>query len=462
MVYYKITNKNENYNGYQYQDGLNVSTHDFIGGHIKDGFTFADIHNIHKLFQCGIYIREITLPTDDPDFQMIKGPVNGVWKANKIIFGKRYLLSNAETLKMLIEKGADITYIIKWISQVYFYNRFSYARRQSKYKTGYEHALCWASKNGLLEVVEHLIGKDTDIHANYDYALRWASRNGHLEIVKYLVDNGANIHAVNNYSLTAASDNGHLEVVKYLTAKSSENFRCYEALHYACENNHVEIVKYLIEREINNDASENYVDGLFSYYPFIGKLKSGHIDFFNFLIEKGADIHVNNDILIIWASKDGHLELVNFLIEKGINIHADNDNALRKACENGHLETVKLLVEKGADIHADSNDALSKACENGRLETVKYLIDNGANISFDIHSLCRASLYHPETFNYIINKDTRYTHTAFQACCRCINRKYLHDYAERYGIPDGPSIKPYCRKHLDNYLEKIKKHTRII
>jgi len=46
--------------------------------------------------------------------------------------------------------------------------------------------LQWASENGYLEVVEFLVGKGANIHADNDYALRWASRNDHLEVVKFL------------------------------------------------------------------------------------------------------------------------------------------------------------------------------------------------------------------------------------------------------------------------------------
>ena len=35
-----------------------------------------------------------------------------------------------------------------------------------------------------------------------------------------------------------------------------------------------------------------------------------------------------------------------YLIEKDANIHADNDYALRYSAKNGHLDVVKFLVEK--------------------------------------------------------------------------------------------------------------------
>ena len=60
-------------------------------------------------------------------------------------------------------------------------------------------------------------------------------------------------------------------------------------------------------------------------------------------MEKGANIHDDNDEAIRWASFNGHLEVVKFLINKGANIHARNDWALRYASYYDHLEVVKYL-----------------------------------------------------------------------------------------------------------------------
>jgi ankyrin repeat protein len=50
---------------------------------------------------------------------------------------------------------------------------------------------------------------------------------------------------------------------------------------------------------------------------------------------------------LINASKLGDLVNVKSLIEKGADIHANEDYALQVASEFGHLEVVKFLAEKG-------------------------------------------------------------------------------------------------------------------
>ena len=55
------------------------------------------------------------------------------------------------------------------------------------------------------------------------------------------------------------------------------------------------------------------------------------------------------------ASEHGNTDTVRLLLEKGANIHADNDIALRYASMNGHTDTVILLLQKGANVHGEDD-----------------------------------------------------------------------------------------------------------
>ena len=75
---------------------------------LKGGLYFSDAKNIFKFLDNGIYLREVFLPTDNPNFKMVKDPKGDKWRANMIILGKRYDLSNVETFKYIIDLGANI------------------------------------------------------------------------------------------------------------------------------------------------------------------------------------------------------------------------------------------------------------------------------------------------------------------------------------------------------------------
>ena len=68
--YYKITNHLEKHHGYQYQDGLNILDKPFEeeGKCVPGGLYFTTIEHIPNFYSYGVYLREIFLPQDDPEF----------------------------------------------------------------------------------------------------------------------------------------------------------------------------------------------------------------------------------------------------------------------------------------------------------------------------------------------------------------------------------------------------------
>jgi len=74
-----------------------------------------------------------------------------------------------------------------------------------------------------------------------------------------------------------------------------------------------------------------------------GWLMGQELEITKAMLEKGANIHADDDYALQCAAGDGRLKLVEFLVEKGANIHADDDYALRLAKEEGHWKVVKFL-----------------------------------------------------------------------------------------------------------------------
>ena len=82
--------------------------------------------------------------------------------------------------------------------------------------------LCWASRNGYLEIVRLLLDKGADIHAcNDNGALRCVVHNGRLEV----------IHTRNNNALRWAANNGHTEVEMYLLENGATPQNLYHELY---------------------------------------------------------------------------------------------------------------------------------------------------------------------------------------------------------------------------------------
>lgn len=224
--YFKITNEKENHHGFQYKNGLNLLLGKF-NENPKDsccegGMYFTDAKNILKFLDHGIYLREVYLPLN-PDLKMIKDKTGNKWRANMIILGERYELSNVETFKMLIESGANI-------------------------HDDDDYVLRWSAFNGHVKVVRFLIKSGADIHAQYDYALRLGALNGHLEVVRLLIESGATVRADNDCALRWSAKNGHVAVVRVLI-ESGANIHADNdfALRWCTINGYSEVVQLLIE-----------------------------------------------------------------------------------------------------------------------------------------------------------------------------------------------------------------------
>ncbi|KCB44987.1 ankyrin repeat protein [Bordetella hinzii 5132] len=122
--------------------------------------------------------------------------------------------------------------------------------------------------------------------------------------------------------------------------------------------------------------------------PFVVAAEHGRLEVVKYLASQGAHINTRSDLedrrdrALLTASGNGHLEVVEFLVSAGADIHFHRDCILRWAAGNGQLEVVKFLIDKGADIHASGprGDTLKEAAENGHLKVVRYLVEKGANI----------------------------------------------------------------------------------
>jgi len=102
----------------------------------------------------------------------------------------------------------------------------------------------------------------------------------------------------------------------------------------------------------------------------------GKLDFVEYLLAAGTDVHASYDFALRWASDKGHTEIVKLLLAAGTDVHAMDDAALQWASDKGHTEVVKVLLAAGADVHASYDFALRWASDKGHTEIVKVLKDH--------------------------------------------------------------------------------------
>ena len=139
-----------------------------------------------------------------------------------------------ETVKSLIEKGADVNI-------------------KAKYATGYT-ALMLASLEPDIKIIKLLIKKGAEVNANDGAVLLWAltsSKNKELkEIVKLLIEKGADVKGKNGkLALIRAVKENYIEIARFLITKGADvnvkNKDGMTALQQALKNKNSEMLNVL-------------------------------------------------------------------------------------------------------------------------------------------------------------------------------------------------------------------------
>ena len=146
MKYYKIVNP-EGHNDLVYKEGLNVDPLPFNpSGDCEPGGIYFSREDIFAFIDYGSKVYEV-----EPQGEVYENPgLPKKFKAHAVVLKYVGELSDVETIKKLVDDGADI-------------------------------------------------------HIYNDYALRRAAEYGHLEVIKYLIEQGADIHIQNDYALRLAA-----------------------------------------------------------------------------------------------------------------------------------------------------------------------------------------------------------------------------------------------------------------
>uniref|UniRef100_A0A4W6EPB2 Euchromatic histone-lysine N-methyltransferase 2 n=1 Tax=Lates calcarifer TaxID=8187 RepID=A0A4W6EPB2_LATCA len=188
-------------------------------------------------------------------------------------------------------------------------------------------------------------------------ALHAAAQRGLLEVCYMLVQAGAQVDAQDKdlrTPLLEAIINNHIEVARYLI----QNGACvyhedgYTGLHHAAKLGNLEIVNMLLETgQVDVNAQDSG-----GWTPIIWAAEHKHVDVIKALLNRGADVTINDkelNVCLHWAAYAGNVDIAELVLNSGCSLASVNmhgDTPLHIAAREGYLECVTLFLSRGADI----------------------------------------------------------------------------------------------------------------
>jgi len=196
------------------------------------------------------------------------------------------------------------------------------------------------------------------------------------------------IHTDKSLSLDHYLNTEDMNLLSTLINKGKHYFFFFDLLA-AIENNNLERFKKLITDNFNNQDKTITNLSVFDTVPEIDFLLkrafiNENLDMIKYFFENGVNsIEINAVIFADILTKQSNLNIIKYLINKGLDIHVENELFLKTACSKTscNLELTKFLIEQGADFHGDNDILLSNACTGSRFETIKYLMGLGLDIN---------------------------------------------------------------------------------
>ncbi len=221
-----------------------------------------------------------------------------------------------------------------------------------------------------------------------------------IDVIRTLIRKGANIYTIDSgRPLTYAVKNGYgIDTLTLLINAGASDYLL--AIDWLLdENPEDEILFFLLDNMVTKSS---YVQ----LEPImITAIENSSKDLAAYLLEKGVNIHYDDESFLIKAIETNNPEMVSLLIENGADVHGDDEEPFYKAIRNNNRVIAEILLNAGIDVHYDKEDFLSSAVTYGSVDVAALLIENGADVHYKKDSFIKKAIEkkNPEMVSLLIN-----------------------------------------------------------
>lgn len=304
--YFKITNKTEIHHGYVYNTGLNILDKPFDreGSCAPGGLYFTTIDNIHKFYHYGCHLREIFLPNDNPNFEMVED--DNKFRANMIILGDKYSLCDLETYqKFNLNPAKNTLFVEKSILSCDFNTlKIMYDSKPGKIRFEIGHWL----RNIVNDDSWDLVGSELKLWLNSDLdpkcfsdVIDYISITNRIYLLNWWKNSGFRLE----YSINAinkASERGHVDVLDWWKNSGLELKYDHDAINYASGNAKIDVLEWWKNSGLELKYSE---------FSTTRPSSKGHIDVLNWWKNSGLELKYC-ELAITRASIKNRVDVLNW------------------------------------------------------------------------------------------------------------------------------------------------------
>ena len=248
--------------------------------------------------------------------------------------------------------------------------------------------LLLAAEVGNIDRMKNLI----DATKQFGYTNQWMTsldKKGRSPLIIASMHGYTNVVELIIKEIIESTDDEKLRT-SYINCK---DYKGRSSLFYSVGEGHFNVIKLLVETGANIETITNEKHALPGSTLLMGCAEKNHVECFDYLIMKGADIFAKredgSDATYI-AARYGHTEIINRIVDMSdapilINRPTFRQRtALVTSAFHGHIDVCKALISHVENINhrdIDGITALMYASAEGNVLLVQWLIFKGADIS---------------------------------------------------------------------------------